>query len=367
MGKQMGDHQPVKQPALVLLTPGFADGEADTACIPVLQLFVKNFKHRYPGLEIIVLAFQYPFAAGDYAFYGARVISFNGRNRRRLFRLMVWIKVWLTLGRLQRQFQVLGLLSFWLGECALVGSLFARRWHLKHHTWLLGQDARAGNPYFSRIRPREEQLVVLSDAMAREVARHYGLRPRHIIPFGVDVSVFPVGPQKRTIDILGAGSLIPLKRYDLFVEVVEGLRQVFPGLKVVLCGKGPEKDRLWDAIVSKGLQENISLMEEVPHAQVLALMQQSRIFLHTSAYEGFAAVCAEALYAGAHVVSFCQPVARPIHHWHIVGKPEEMIDRLLLLLQDPQLSHESVLPFTMEEACRAVMALFDDQAGDQVR
>jgi glycosyltransferase involved in cell wall biosynthesis len=181
----------------------------------------------------------------------------------------------------------------------------------------------------------------------------------------VSTAIFPAGPQERTIDILGAGSLIPLKRYDLFLEVIDKLRVSFPNLRVVLCGKGPEKARLLRRLGQGALHRHVTLLDEVPHAQVLALMQQSRIFLHTSAYEGFAAVCAEALYAGAQVVSFCQPIHQPIPQWHIVGSEAELIDLLADLLNNKELSHEKVLPFAMETACSRIMALFGCQGSNQ--
>jgi glycosyltransferase involved in cell wall biosynthesis len=357
-----------KQRTLVLLTPGFARDEADTTCIPVLQFFVRCLKKQNPGLQVIILAFQYPFSAGEYGFHGARVISFNGRNRRKVFRWLVWVKVWMALTRLQRQYRVIGLLSFWFTECAFIGHLFAWPHRLKHFCWLLGQDARPGNRFFSFIKPPAGSLIVLSDAMAGELLRNYSLKAGHVIPFGVDAAVFPAGPQERNeernIDIMGAGSLISLKRYDLFLDVVERLTEKFPGLRVVLCGKGPEKARLLERLEKGQLHRHVTLLDEVPHARVLALMRQSRIFLHTSAYEGFAAVCAEALYAGAQVVSFCQPIHQPIAHWHIVGSEAELLERLVLLLSQKELSHESVLPFTMEGTCSRIMELFGYQGSN---
>jgi glycosyltransferase involved in cell wall biosynthesis len=353
-----------KQQTLILLTPGFAKDESDDF-IPVLQLFVKNLKKLYPDLHIIILAFQYPYCTGDYMLHGARVISFNGWNKRKAYRLLVWAKVWFTLTRLVREYQVLGLLSFWFGDCAFIGTFFGRRHRLKHFSWFMGQDARAGNKFFSWIRPRADNLIVLSDALAGEIYRNYALKPRHRIPFGVDPAIFPGEPGLRNIDILGAGSLIPLKRYDLFLDVIQQLVAAFPNLKVVLCGQGPEKDALVRRIEKAQLQDHVTLMDEVPHAQVLALMQQSKIFMHTSAYEGFAAVCAEALYAGAQVVSFCQPIHQPIPQWHIVHSEKALVNQLALLLGDKNLPHERVLPFTMAGACANIMALFGYQGKDK--
>ena len=55
-------------------------------------------------------------------------------------------------------------------------------------------------------------------------------------------------------------------------------------------------------------------------------MQRTKIFLHTSSYEGFSGACLEALYAGAHVISFCEPMKQKIDHWHIVKDEKEMLD-----------------------------------------
>jgi glycosyltransferase involved in cell wall biosynthesis len=312
-----------------------------------------------------VLALQYPYAAGAYEVNGVRVRSFNGRRRGRPYSWLLWWRVWLALTRINRQHQVIGLLSFWFGECAFIGHYFGRLFRIRHLAWLLGQDARAGNKILSFIRPRAASLIVLSDALATEVYRNYGLQPAHLIPFGVDPAVFPDLGGERNIDIMGAGSLIPLKRYHLFVDVVGQLVALFPRLRVVLCGQGPEQTALEARIEKAGLQDHITLLREVPHRQVLALMQQSRVFLHTSSYEGFAAVCAEALYAGAQVVSFCQPMRQPIRQWHIVHSEEEMVSRLEGLLGDPALAHERVLPFAMTKACAQIMALFGCQAQEQ--
>ena len=63
-------------------------------------------------------------------------------------------------------------------------------------------------------------------------------------------------------------------------------------------------------------------------------MCRSKVFLHTSAYEGYAVACAEALYAGAHVVSFCKPMEKGNSQEHIVETKEEAIDKTRQILCD---------------------------------
>jgi glycosyltransferase involved in cell wall biosynthesis len=88
-------------------------------------------------------------------------------------------------------------------------------------------------------------------------------------------------------------------------------------------------------------------------------MQQTKVFLHPSAYEGFSTVCLEALYAGVQVISFIQPMHQPIKNWHIVHTKEEMIEVAIKLLKEDETMYEPVLPFPIDENAKRMMELFD--------
>jgi len=86
-------------------------------------------------------------------------------------------------------------------------------------------------------------------------------------------------------------------------------------------------------------------------------MKKTKIMLHTSEYEGFGNVCIEALYAGAHVISFTKPMNEAIPHWHIVATKEEMIIKAFDILQNDQTEYTPVLPFDMNDSAKAFMAV----------
>jgi glycosyltransferase involved in cell wall biosynthesis len=253
---------------------------------------------------------------------------------------------------------VIGLLNFWLSECALVGKLAANKKGLRSFTWILGQDAKKGNRYIPIIRPRADSLIALSDFISEEFYRNYQFRPAYNIPPGLDTSLFPDIDGIRDIDILGAGSLIPLKQYDLFINLISHLVKSRPAIRVVLCGDGPERSRLEQIIRENNLQDQVSLTGELEHSKVLDLMQRARIFLHPSSYEGFGMVCAEALYAGAKVVSFCKPMTAGFRHQYVVQSASEMEMKVLELLSIENNTPERVLTFPMEECCRQVLSLY---------
>jgi len=348
-----------KSDALIILTPGFPENEADSTCIPPQQIFVKALKDNYPQLNIIVLTFHYPFFSARYQWNGVDVISFGGKAKGRLYSKVTGIRVWSELKKINKEHHIIGLLSFWMGKCAFIGSWFAEKYHLTHYCWILGQDAKVGNKYVRRINPKGKSLIALSDFIANEFYKNYGIFPQHIIPVGIDISLFAEVIPEKDIDIIGAGSFIPLKQYDVFVEVIKLLKKDFPDIKTCICGDGPEMVHLRTMIDIMDLEDNIKLLGRQTHAQVLTLMQKSKVFLHTSNYEGFGAVCLEALYAGAQVVSFVKPMNADIENWHIVEDKEDMLQILKEILKNNESTHESILPYSIHDNAKAAMKLFD--------
>jgi len=347
-----------KLKALVILTPGFPANGNDTTCVPPMQIFVKALKQHNPQLHVIVVTFQYPYTTWRYNWYGVDVIPHGGKGRGQLFRLVTWRRVWKTLKKLHNTYELAGLLSFWIGECAYIGDHFAKKYSLPHYIWLLGQDAKADNEYVHRIKPAKESLIAISDFLANEFRINYGILPAHTITTGIDTSLFNAASVDRDIDIMGAGSLIPLKQYNLFINVVKNLTAQFPDIKVVICGKGPEMENLKKQISRLKLENNIRLMGEVQHPEVLAMMQRSKVFLHTSSYEGYSTVLSEALYAGCHVVSLVKGMnTRPAQH-HVPDNAEHLPEIIKDLLKNQNLVHEPVLVYPLNTVTARVAALF---------
>jgi glycosyltransferase involved in cell wall biosynthesis len=343
---------------LVLLTPGFAANESDTTCIPMQQSFVRELKITQPGLNVIILAFEYPYSKATYKWFGNTVISFNGRNKGGLSRLLLRQKVKSVLKKIHAENNITGLLSFWYGECALAGKKFADKYGIKHYCWLMGQDAKKVNRYPGSVKLKADELIALSDFLQDEFERNHGIRPDYVVPAGIDATQFKDSSKERDIDILGAGSLIPLKQYDIFVEIVSEIKKQLPAIKAMLVGNGPEKKHLQELITRSGLQSTITLTGEIPYPHVLQLMQRTKVFLHPSSYEGFSGVCLEALYAGAHVISFCRAMNYPVEQWNITVSKEEMKNKVLKLLQTPGMAFTKVTGFEMDVTAKKIMQLF---------
>jgi len=209
------------------------------------------------------------------------------------------------------------------------------------------------------MKPAPHELIAMSDFLSETFFKNHKMKPGHIIPNGVDTTMFSTDAAIKKIDIMGTGSLIPLKQYDVFIEVISEIQKIKPDINVVLCGGGPEEKKLKELIRHYHLEKNILLTGEKTHIEVLQLMQQAKLFLHTSSYEGFSTVCLEALYAGAHVISFIKAMHHSIEHWHIVSSKEEMIKKTLQLLNNPLTDYTSALVYSMDDSVKAMMKLFE--------
>ncbi len=334
-----------KPPAILILTPGFPANESDDNCLPAVQLFVKSLKASLPDIAIHVLSFQYPYKRGTYSWEGCLVTAFGGRNRAKGWRLLLWFRVWQHMKLLRKQYHLQSLLSFWLGETALLGKRFGERYKIPYYCWLQGQDAKKDNAYVRRVKAGSTSLIAISDFIARTLHEQHGIRPAYVIPLGVKAPLPLRNGQVRDIDIIAAGSLIPLKRYDVLLDVVNRVRHSFPELKVSLCGDGPEAGALTKKIAQLQLDEYIRLTGELPHGVLLRMMQRAKLFLHPSSYEGMSTVCLEALAAGAVVISFCQPMNESIPNWYVVHTPEEMAAKALDILATGDMQYHPFIPY----------------------
>lgn len=343
----------------IILIPGFPADEADSTCLPFQQQFIRTMQKTYPGLEILVLSFHYPFYQNHYQWHGIRVHSFRGKNRGHVYRWYRNSQINKALEKIRKEKEITGLLSFWYGECAVAGKRFADKYGLRHYCWLMGQDAKTTNPYPKRYRIEQDELIALSDFLRVRLFKDHQILPAKVITPGVRKDLFAGNHTIRDIDLLAVGSLIPLKRFDIFISMISRLQKHIPGIKARLIGSGPEKQKLEQLVKQYGLENNLVLLDEQPHDKVIAHMKRAKVFLHPSAYEGFPSVCLEALAAGAKVVSFFKPMEDTITNWHNVHDEQEMETCLVHLLEN-NVEYQSFIYKDMEETVQEVAALFEE-------
>lgn len=349
-----------KLKTLIILSPAFAS-EADNNVMPSQEILIKSINRNFPGLEVIILSFHFPSGSvHEYQWCGNKVIAFGGGMKGGFHSILLWLKVWKCLKELKKLRNPIGILSFFCSESAFVGHYFSWFHRIKHFIWILGQDAKKENTQVARIRPKPNELIAISDFVQETFEVNHRIRPSRVITIGIDYYKLPDIMPERKIDLLGAGSLIKLKQYDKFIKVVELVSHSLPNVKAKIIGNGPEEPKLISLIEELKLDNHISFSgKKESHAKSMQAMMNCKIFLHTSSYEGFGAVCIEALYAGAHVVSFCKPMNVTIPNWHIVSNEDEMAAKVIELLSHPKTIYSSTATYDVDESAKAMINLYD--------
>jgi glycosyltransferase involved in cell wall biosynthesis len=74
-------------------------------------------------------------------------------------------------------------------------------------------------------------------------------------------------------------------------------------VRAVLVGEGPQRAVIEGQIKELGLGANLTLVGQKTRAEVLELMRQSKVFVHSSEMEGTGLVLVEALGQGMHLVT----------------------------------------------------------------
>ena len=339
---------------LLLLTPGFAASEHDYNCIPPLQLYVRAMQKR--GFEIRIVSFEYPFRDEAQDWFGTPVVSANGQNRRWL-RWRTWSRVFRYAEQMIRAQKPDMIHSFWLGPAWVIGEQLALKWNIPHWTTLMGQDARSSNRYLHRLRPgHASRLIALSPFHADVFQKNTGFQAAHLIPWGVDPAETPQHlPMERPIDLLGVGSLIPVKNWEKWLQCVAIVRESEPAIRAELIGEGPLRKHLEKKAREFGLADAVRFTGSLPRPEVMIRMRMAKVLLHTSDYESFGFILPEAAMNGCRLVS--TPVGIGPDMAACADTPEQLAASALQAIRQPYLQTPN-LPFTIEKAADDYQRLF---------
>jgi glycosyltransferase involved in cell wall biosynthesis len=268
-------------------------------CIPALWIFVREL-HRQ-GIAVTVFALHYPYQAEAYAWFGIPVIPLNGRNNWLQRKIGVPKRLKQLFSELHQKNPFTHIHSFWLGEATYLGIQLAQKHRLPIVANAMGQDVLAENKYLRKIDLQAlKGLITLSVFQRDQLLKSTGWSST-IVPFGLP-EIKPI-TETKTVDLIGIGSLIPLKNYGYFVELCGRLIQQFPHLRSEIIGVGPEQERLQTQIDTLGLANHLKLVGLCSYEETQQRLASAKLLLHPSVYESFGMIFIEGLALQAHVVA----------------------------------------------------------------
>jgi len=168
--------------------------------------------------------------------------------------------------------------------------------------------------------------------------------------------------------ILGAGSLIKQKGFDVLLEAFNIIRKKREA-RLVIVGEGPDRDSLEEKARELGIEDDVEMPGYVQN--IFEYFEAADLFVLSSNWEGFGLVVVEALSAGKPVVTTdCPYGPREIlddgHYGEIVPVGDslgmaEAIDRTLANPPSRQLLQNRAEEFDAEKVVEKYARLFSGE------
>jgi glycosyltransferase involved in cell wall biosynthesis len=349
-----------EQRHIVIITPGFPKDESDDNCIPPLQDYAKLLSSK-KYIIVSVITLQYPSTKSNYNWHNVNVYALGGNDTEFPKRLFIWKEAINHFKKINAVNSVDVIHSFWLSECALIGNYISSQYGLKHINTVMGKEANRFNRYLRFINFDKLKLAALSERQADSIKNASKRNADKIIPWGLDENTLPSFENyERKIDILGVGSLIPIKNFSSFINIIHKLKEFNPDIRSVIIGDGPLKEKLEHQIKKTGLENNVTLAGNLPREKVFEYMMQSKILLHTSTSESFGMVFIEALYFGLYIVSKPVGIAKSSERWIVCNSDDDFVTAVKHLLQSSQ-NYKQLLLHSLEKTVDSYLKIYFPQ------
>ncbi len=339
---------------LLFLTPLFPIDEHYSMSSPSFQVYVRELSLKYPQWRISIISLHQPLRSEPYKWHNVTVYPCQANFRSSYRKPPYWFKMFRYFQQIKRLQKIDCIHSFWLHDCALMGCYLSRYYDIPHYATAMGQDVRKQSRYL-KVLPFQniQKLILLSPFQNKILQEAINRQADFLIAWGMDVAQFPIPSQtQRDIDILGVGSLIQLKNYGCFIDLIAQLKKSFPSIKSCILGEGKERPFLEQKIKELNLEENVILKGLIPREEVMQLMNQSKILLHPSLYESQAYVFYEALHSGMHIVSYEVGVAKEGEKWRVAQNESELLNYLQFFLNHP-VDYQSRQVLTVDDTIKA--------------
>jgi glycosyltransferase involved in cell wall biosynthesis len=184
--------------------------------------------------------------------------------------------------------------------------------------------------------------VITVGSGLRDIAVKMGVSHQDIavIPsVGVDIKKFqevkPIELVAEGVKLLYVGGLVPVKGLDVLIKACALLVEQGIKFHLFLVGKGSEKQKLSDLVISLKLQAFITFVGEIPHPQVPAYFKSVDVFVLPSRNEGLGIVLLEAMAAKTAIVAS-----------KVGGIPDLVTDGKNGLLVSPENPHALAMALT---------------------
>lgn len=338
---------------IVLFSPSYPKNEENTIVVPPVYLLAQELKKQVGNeTKITVVTLHFPFHNKPYNCFGIDVYPIGAANCSYPKRFLYWVKAVKLLNQLNRELPIKLIHTFWLNECPTIIEFFTHWKKQKHVCTLMGQDVKASNKFLKILKIKQPQIVPINKWQSIEIKKLGFKNVLQSIPWGIETTKPGKLFFEREVDVVFVGSFISLKRPILFLEAIKMLSTKNPNLKVKMVGYGKMEAEINDYIGNNLVSCDIELLGKTTREEVFELMENTKVLMHTSNFEGGPMVFFEAWSRGCNVVSDEVGNYMELSHekWKLAKTAEQFAETTNWFLQNG--NAETKAPYTFENIAK---------------
>lgn len=152
---------------------------------------------------------------------------------------------------------------------------------------------------------RSTPIVTLSSSSRDEIVELLGIPSANVtvVPPGIHSRFSPGGSHSPDPLVVAVGRLVPVKRFDLLIDVLAALKRRHPRLRAVIAGEGYERPALEEHARRLGATGWLELPGRLPDHEIVALYRRAWVVASTSLREGWGMTLTEAGACGTPAVA----------------------------------------------------------------
>lgn len=152
-----------------------------------------------------------------------------------------------------------------------------------------------------------DKLIAVSSQTKEEMLSKYSIRPDKIEVITHVPEGFGILPDISKEKVIGCmGTINERKNFSAAVRVFRSVIED-PDLsdyKMIICGKGPMKDKLLEEIAEMNMTGKVEFIQDVSKEEMVAFYNRCSLLLNTSSHEGLGLATVEAQMCGTPVLFF---------------------------------------------------------------
>lgn len=298
-----------------LLVPGFSADETDW-CIPALRHLTARLAKDD---DVRVVAFRYPYQAGRYDLFGARVTALGGGTRQGTGSGLLWLRAFALLAseHRKRPFDVLH--AFWANETGAVAAAAGRILGVPTVVSLAGGELVGLRVigYGGQLAWTERAKVWLALRLASRItagsrsllslaAQRLGNSTDRLrrVPLGVDLGMFrpPAASAPAVPRLIQVASLTLVKDQFTLLQSAALLREGGLDFGLEIAGSGPLESELRDLSATLGLGDVVAFRGDMRHEDLPTFCGAAAVFVQSSLHEAQGMAVLEAAACGVPVI-----------------------------------------------------------------